>query len=58
MYNQLCPVCDNSDRVVEVMGAEGILYCKRCDEHFEEDDDAWQQPLKPRKTKLPKEYGY
>jgi hypothetical protein len=44
--------------VVEVPGADGLLHCRRCDEHFEPDDMLWVQPEKTRKTRLSKDAGY
>jgi uncharacterized protein YbaR (Trm112 family) len=58
MYNQFCPVCDQDDRVIEVAGGEGIMYCKRCNEHFEQDEEVWLEPPKTRKTKLKRESDY
>lgn len=56
--DQECPVCERDDLVSSVTGAEGLLYCHRCDEHFEEDDETWGQPNKVRKTRMRRESGY
>lgn len=58
MPGQECPVCDSDEQVTPVAGAEGLLYCHNCDEHFEEDDETWTPPEKVRKTRMGREAGY